>query len=91
MGEVASSADVPGYIDCFGKPSQRPTELSLKCVDDSTRLIGIVWDSWQQDSAEGHATLVSPDVEPRDVQVSLSSPIGESFTDLYVEGELAYP
>ncbi|MEJ5997189.1 hypothetical protein [Corynebacterium sp. H130] len=88
---TATAVAKPGYIDCFGTPTVQPSRLSLDCIHDVSRLEDITWESWDEEGARGSGTLHSPFDEPRQVSVVLESPVGESFTDLYVDEELAYP
>lgn len=91
VGKPEPVATEVGYINCFGSPQVRPTSLTLDCVADSRRLTDITWTQWTATRAEGVATLIDAETATLSVPVTLSAPLGGSFTDLTVDGELAYP
>lgn len=88
---TVTAAVKPGYIDCFGKPQQEPASLSLDCVSDKMRVENITWESWDETGGRGTGELVQPKLKPKKVSVELTSPVGDSFTDLYVDKVLMYP
>ncbi|MDU0478235.1 hypothetical protein QVA66_03165 [Staphylococcus chromogenes] len=91
---------IPGYIDCIGAPTVRPTSLSLRCSDDALLMADITWESWDATRATGTGTLVSrmpgfPEERLENAAIELfdpfAAPLGLSFTRVKVNNTLQQP
>ncbi|WP_144412250.1 hypothetical protein [Corynebacterium uterequi] len=74
-------------IDCVGAPEHRPTTLSADCSSPTVQLTDIVWDSWDDEQAEGTGTL-----QGKEVTVVLSVPVDNGselvFSTVMIDGQV---
>lgn len=96
---TARTPALPGYVDCIGSPTPQPKAISLRCVDDSIRLVDISWDSWTSTKATGRGTVMTGTgadaTATPDASVELTdpfvSPAGLAFTRIKVDGNMMQP
>ena len=90
-----AAAELPGFIDCVGTPSEEPEVITLDCVTYADQLTNIEWEEWGEDEATGTGLRLSTLGQEDEVEVVLSTvtttPQGLVFSQITVDGEIVTP
>lgn len=76
----------PVIRNCLSEPTVKPKAIDLACADANSRIEGITWDTWTNDSAIGVGTMQENTCKPdcargkqttRKVTINVHTPVGK--------------